>query len=153
MPANLPEIEGARQRQHCISVQTHPLRREGLQPEKSPGRSTMLAMRTVATLVALLSLTLFPSFVCAEDEAPAHNSTGCLFKPGPQSPKAKREFRRRHPCPATGKVRGACPGWQIDYAVPLCCGGKNQWSNMRWLSVVEHHTRYAGGVNCRGLHP
>lgn len=51
---------------------------------------------------------------------------------------AKAEFKRLHPCPATGRPRGACPGWQIDHRTPLKCGGPDHHSNMQWLTVEQH---------------
>jgi hypothetical protein len=49
-----------------------------------------------------------------------------------------RAFRTENPCPATGRVRGACPGWQVDHPIPLCAGGPDHRSNMAWLSVEDH---------------
>lgn len=49
-----------------------------------------------------------------------------------------RAFRADHPCPATGRVRGACPGHQVDHARPLCAGGLDHRSNMQWLSIEDH---------------
>jgi hypothetical protein len=42
------------------------------------------------------------------------------------------EFKREHPCPATGLPRGACPGWVIDHIRPLACGGADAPANMQW---------------------
>lgn len=41
-------------------------------------------------------------------------------------------FVRTHPCPATGKSRGACPGWVVDHVIPLCAGGLDAPENMAW---------------------
>ncbi|KRC36419.1 HNH endonuclease [Acidovorax sp. Root219] len=49
-----------------------------------------------------------------------------------------RAFRSEHPCPATGRARGACPGWQVDHIVPLCAGGADHPSNMQWISREDH---------------
>lgn len=43
-----------------------------------------------------------------------------------------RAFRRTHPCPATGKAAGSCPGWVVDHVVPLCLGGADHPVNMQW---------------------
>lgn len=51
-----------------------------------------------------------------------------------RSYKAKAEFRRLHPCPATAQTSGACPGWIVDHIEPLCAGGADHFSNMQWLS-------------------
>lgn len=49
-----------------------------------------------------------------------------------RDPAQVRAFRADHPCPATGKTSGACPGWVVDHDYPLCAGGKDHPSNMRW---------------------
>ena len=45
---------------------------------------------------------------------------------------AKDAFRRMHPCPATGKSYGACPGWVVDHVQALKHGGTDDPSNMQW---------------------
>jgi len=45
---------------------------------------------------------------------------------------AKEAFRRTHPCPATGKTYGACPGWVVDHVRALKHGGADDSSNMQW---------------------
>ena len=42
-------------------------------------------------------------------------------------------YRHEHPCPVTGKITGACPGWAINHVVPLACGGCDAVSNMMWM--------------------
>jgi hypothetical protein len=39
-----------------------------------------------------------------------------------RSREVTREFQREHPCPSTGKTRGACPGYRKDHIKPLACG-------------------------------
>ncbi|MCL2829395.1 MAG: HNH endonuclease [Betaproteobacteria bacterium] len=55
-----------------------------------------------------------------------------------RSAAAKAEFRRQHPCPATGQKKGKCPGFEIDHIVPLCAGGADRPQNMQWLSKAAH---------------
>jgi hypothetical protein len=47
-----------------------------------------------------------------------------------------RQFRKLHPCPATQKTTGACPGWVVDHIIPLClgpqAGGVDTPANMQW---------------------
>jgi len=54
-----------------------------------------------------------------------------------------REFRREKPCPATGKIIGACPGYQIDHRIPLAKGGADEPTNMEWLTIEEHKAKTA----------
>ena len=49
-----------------------------------------------------------------------------------------RAFRAEHPCPVTGRTRGACPGWEVDHIIALCAGGPDKRSNMHWLSKEDH---------------
>ena len=60
--------------------------------------------------------------------------------PAPRSGAVRAEFQRLEPCPSTGLTRGACPGYQVDHAVPLCLGGPkvDQISNLQWLSIEAH---------------
>lgn len=46
-----------------------------------------------------------------------------------------RAFRQIHPCPATGKTRGRCDGWNIDHTIPLACGGCDAVANLSWMPV------------------
>lgn len=49
-----------------------------------------------------------------------------------------RAFRAEHPCPATGRTRGACPGWHVDHVIALCAGGPDRPSNMQWITREDH---------------
>ena len=49
-----------------------------------------------------------------------------------------RAFRAEHPCPVTGRTRGACPGWHVDHVMPLCAGGADRPSNMQWITREDH---------------
>lgn len=52
-----------------------------------------------------------------------------------------RAFQRTHPCPATGKTTGACPGWVKDHVKALClgtaAGGVDTVANMQWQPSAE----------------
>ena len=54
-----------------------------------------------------------------------------------RSARARRAFRRLNPCPATGAVRGPCPGYVIDHIKPLACGGEDAPSNMQWQTTAD----------------
>jgi hypothetical protein len=49
----------------------------------------------------------------------------------------KREFQLTQPCPATGRTRGACPGYVKDQVVPLACGGSDAVSNLQWQTIRD----------------
>lgn len=48
-----------------------------------------------------------------------------------------RAFKKAHPCPATGRHYGPCPGWIIDHIVPLCAGGPDRVSNLQWQTTAD----------------
>ncbi len=54
-----------------------------------------------------------------------------------RSTAAKDAFKRECPCPATGKARGACPGYVIDHIRPLACGGADAPANMAWQTTAD----------------
>lgn len=64
-----------------------------------------------------------------------------LVDAAPRSSAARAEFVRENPCPATGKPRGRCPGWEVDHRTPLKCGGADAPHNMQWLTVPEHRAK------------
>ena len=49
-----------------------------------------------------------------------------------RDPHANEAFRKAHPCPATGKTYGACPGWTVDHIQALKHGGADAPYNMQW---------------------
>jgi hypothetical protein len=49
----------------------------------------------------------------------------------------RAEFVKQHPCPSTGKVRRACPGYVVDHIKPLCAGGPDRPSNMQWQTRMD----------------
>lgn len=63
-----------------------------------------------------------------------------------------RAFRAENPCPATGRARGACPGWAVDHVRPLCAGGEDRPGNMQWISDEDHRFKTLIDVReCRKL--
>ena len=69
---------------------------------------------------------------------------------GPRAPAARAEFVKANPCPATGKARGSCLGWEVDHVVPLKCDGPDTPANMQWLTVEEHKRKTANEAkSCR----
>ena len=69
--------------------------------------------------------------------APAAGVTSNLHGHIARNPHAKEEFRRSHPCPATGKKYGACPGWVVDHVQALKHGGADDSSNMQWQTTAQ----------------
>lgn len=68
----------------------------------------------------------------------------------PRSSAVKAEFRKANPCPATGRVRGACPGWEVDHRQALVCGGRDEVGNLQWLTVEDHRKKTRAEVRaCR----
>jgi hypothetical protein len=49
--------------------------------------------------------------------------------------RARADFQKLKPCPATGKREGTCPGHTITYVKPLNKGGANAPSNMQWKAT------------------
>jgi len=54
-----------------------------------------------------------------------------------RSKAARDSFMKSHPCPATGKTNGACPGYVVDHIVPLKRGGFDAPSNMQWQTTAD----------------
>lgn len=50
-----------------------------------------------------------------------------------RSGRVLRAFRKTWACPSTGNKTGPCPGWAIDHAIPLACGGVDAVYNLQWL--------------------
>ena len=55
----------------------------------------------------------------------------------PRSASVKREFQLTHPCPATGRASGACPGYVKDHVLRLACGGPDAVSNLQWQTTRD----------------
>lgn len=69
----------------------------------------------------------------------------------PRSAPAKYQFVKENACPATGRHRLPCPGWQIDHVVPLKCNGPDEPGNMQWLTVEDHKAKTKREARwCRG---
>jgi hypothetical protein len=54
-----------------------------------------------------------------------------------RDPRQLNAFKREHPCPATGKTYGSCPGYTVDHVIPLKRGGADGPSNMQWQTTAE----------------
>jgi hypothetical protein len=49
----------------------------------------------------------------------------------------RESYQRTHPCPATGRTTGNCPGYVVGYILLPKFGGTYQQSNMRWMTEEE----------------
>lgn len=78
----------------------------------------------------------------------AVSNTGATCPLPARSRKQVTEFRKTHPCPVTGKTKGACPGYAVDHIRPLACCGKDDPSNMQWLSDAAHKEKHKFGLQC-----
>jgi hypothetical protein len=54
-----------------------------------------------------------------------------------RSSAARSQFQKAHPCPSTGRVSGACPGYVVDHIQPLKRGGADHPGNMQWQTSAE----------------
>jgi hypothetical protein len=108
--------------------------------------------RTIVTLLIAVSFVAYADF--AEGAKPKRKPAAkpSSYAPGPsnqrvygapiQGPivttaasrtqRARSEFQRVKPCPATGQSTGTCPGYSIAYKKPLKSGGANTAGNMEW---------------------
>lgn len=82
----------------------------------------------VASLVLAAAL-LDPRCANFAPEAITRDARGDIARSTAQ----RAAFIRMHPCPATGEVTGACPGWAVDHVVPLVRGGADSVGNLQWL--------------------
>jgi hypothetical protein len=60
-----------------------------------------------------------------------------------RSPAARVAFRSQHPCPATGRTTGVCPGYVIDHVQALRHGGADTPLNMQWQRIRPQRLRTA----------
>lgn len=84
-------------------------------------------MRKTSLLLALALSLLVP--VASAEEIAAQLAA--------RSRAQRSAFARAHPCPATGRPAGACPGYVVDHVIPLACGGADLPLNMQWQTVAE----------------
>ena len=68
-------------------------------------------------------------------------ATAPLVSAEARDPAQVREFRAAHPCPATGRTRGPCRGYEVDHVTPLCAGGADRGFNLQWLTIEAHRLK------------
>jgi hypothetical protein len=89
--------------------------------ERIPDRGPMILYR-IGLAVAVAVCVVLPTSSAAKELG---------------STSVKREFQLTHPCPATGRTSGACPGYVKDHVVPLACGGPDAVSNLQWQTIRD----------------
>ena len=108
-------------------------------------------MKAVVAVIfaALLILLAVLAFAPADTRSPVRQNAVLSVPSGSAVPKrdprgrikrsasSRREFRTTHPCPSTGKTRGACADHVIDHIVPLACGGEDAAANMQWQTAAD----------------
>jgi hypothetical protein len=64
--------------------------------------------------------------------------------------KRDRQVPRRYqlivPCPSTGLLAGACPGWSVDHVRPLSRCGCDSVDNVQWL---KNTIKSCAGTECK----
>ena len=101
----------------------------------------LLAAIRAGVVAVMLAAVLVPGASLASKSTSSHKPRSHTTTPKKpkikRSARAKRDFKREHPCPSTGKTYGACPGYIIDHIKPLCAGGADAPSNMQWQTIAE----------------
>lgn len=90
-------------------------------------RQQLVLMRRALTALLLLGLA-FPAVADL-----LRDKRGRIYRDS----SVVREFRKTHPCPATGERGGLCPGFVIDHVTSLACGGPDIVENLTWQTVAE----------------
>ena len=90
----------------------------------------ILTLCVVASLSACTTVQSVPTPSSAVIQRDAH---GRIVR----SQAARAEFKREHPCPATMKPTGPCPGYIIDHVIALKRGGADSPANMQWQTVED----------------
>jgi hypothetical protein len=86
--------------------------------------------------MASRAIVLASAFLAAALASP----TGALAS----DPEQRTLFVQKHPCPTNSKTGGVCSGYVVNHVVPLCSGGRDLPSNMRWQPVAESlHSRHS----------
>ena len=85
----------------------------------------LVALACIAPPVVGTSESHVPPAISSTDSATASYRRAALWVHRdshgkmPRSEKAVDDFKKSHPCPATGSTHGSCPGYVIDRVVPL----------------------------------
>lgn len=100
----------------------------------------------IATLFAILTSTAAPSSplddhrICGE---PPRDDHGRIVRRAD----VLAAYKHQHPCPATGRSTGACPGWSVNHVIPMAAGGCDAVDNLQWLPNVIKRCKAAACVD------
>jgi hypothetical protein len=103
----------------------------------------------------LLFLILWSRPLMPQERSTMQTTSGCISCLRDKHGHIKRSravisrFKRQHPCPATGKTLGRCPGYIIDHVKPLECGGTDAPSNMQWQTSAAAKAKDRTEAQCR----
>ena len=90
-----------------------------------------------ATIAIVLAIGLFTSVAAARhyDTVPnlPRDAHGRILRHS----SAETTFKKSHPCPATGKSTGPCPGYVMDHIIPLYRGGADEPQNLQWQTTRD----------------
>lgn len=118
-----------------------------------PARKDFLAQ--FGSLTALLRMRS-PQLICRSHQRPSFLSLASLLSDAIGSSRSlpsqhcrEEAFKREHPCPATGRSSGRCPGYVIDHVNPLECGGADAPYNTQWQTVAQGKAKDKTERNCR----
>lgn len=79
--------------------------------------------------INLIILTIFSLTACS------HNATQPIAKK--RDAHMRQLFMNVNPCPSTGKIKGACPGYVVDHVIAIKRGGADSPYNMQWQSIED----------------
>ena len=92
------------------------------------------------TLAWYLLAAILGIFAAKDSQAGPLDETRCCITPIrnadgtiKRSTTVINAYKRIWPCPSTHLTTGSCPGWALNHAVPLSCGGKDEVSNLLWM--------------------
>ena len=84
-----------------------------------------------------ISATIALAAGAAHAQSNERDKNGCLLYPNTDAQRrdwAACTFRSVHPCPATGKLKGACPGYRIGLVQPEPYGQWDDYKSLTWAT-------------------
>jgi hypothetical protein len=96
-------------------------------------------VRGTGLVICLFAATLYVAPAVAHKSTPNSATVGQRdsSKRIVRSYKTRHAFKKANPCPSTGLIHGACPGYVVDHVNPLKRGGSDEPFNMQWQTVAD----------------